>query len=143
MFKALTKFFKFSKSSKFLKFSKFKPCQMIILEYSYSQNDINSCNSKKLLNMSGLFWCELIHFYKHVQTCHNAMIWFYKHDQTCLDTILQSFSINMLTCLDLFLIIRLWNTLKYEQTAEKEFPTTTKWFLGSLRANRTIKNGIY
>ena len=35
----LTKFFKFSKSSKFLKCSKFKPCQIIILEYSYNQND--------------------------------------------------------------------------------------------------------
>jgi hypothetical protein len=35
----LTKFFKFSKSSKFFQCSKFKPCQIIILEYSYDQND--------------------------------------------------------------------------------------------------------
>ena len=34
MFKALTKLFKLSKSSKFLKWSKFKPCQIMILEYS-------------------------------------------------------------------------------------------------------------
>ena len=35
----LTKFFRFSKPSKLLKCSKFKPCQIIILEYSYDQND--------------------------------------------------------------------------------------------------------
>ena len=58
-----SKFFKFSKSSKFLKCSKFKPCQIIILKYSYDTkwcNHINSCHSKNLLNMSGLVPCELI-----------------------------------------------------------------------------------
>ena len=53
----LSKFFKFSKSSKFLKCSKFKPCQIIILEYS--------------------IWYELLRFiqfsnmFEHLQTCLN------------------------------------------------------------------------
>ena len=58
-----TKFSKFSKSSKFLKCSKFKPCQIIILKYSYDTkwcNHINPCHSKNLLNMYGLVPWELI-----------------------------------------------------------------------------------
>ena len=55
---------KFSRLSKFWKFSKFKPCQMMILKYSYDTiwcNRINSChskNSKTCLDMS-----------RHVRTC--------------------------------------------------------------------------
>ena len=49
-----------------------------------------------------------------------------------------------LTCLDLSKAIRWWNTLKFgvpkfEQMAD-EMLSETKWFLGSLRASRAIKN---
>ena len=32
-----------------------------------------------------MLWYDLIRFYKHVQTCHNAMIWFDTILQTCLN----------------------------------------------------------
>ena len=88
----LSKLFKFSKSSKFsnfLKCSKFKPCQIIILKYSYDTkwcNHINSCHTKNLLNMSGLVLCELICFYRHVKTCLEIL-----KSLMQIDTILQTY----------------------------------------------------
>ena len=102
MFKALTELFKFSK---FLKCSKFNPFYIIILEYSYDQNDANIIilDTQKIYwtcldlfkyyntiwydstNMSKpvqILWHDLIRFYKHVQTCSNIM--------TRFDTILQA-----------------------------------------------------
>ena len=103
-FSKFSKFWKFSKSLKFSKFLKikFKPCQMMILKYSYDTiwcNRINSCHSKTIktcldmswssktsranwfvsTNMSRLvilLWYDLIWFFKHVQTCFNVMIRF-------------------------------------------------------------------
>ena len=101
MFKALTELFKFSK---FLKCSKFNPFYIIILEYSYDQNDANII----ILDTQKIYWTcldlfkyyntiwydstiksrlvqilrhDLIRFYKHVKTCSNIKTWF--------DTILQ------------------------------------------------------
>ena len=70
MFKALTRFFKFSKSSKFskfLKYSKFKPCQIIILEYSYSQND--TIISILLQKITEYVWTFQMWIDTFLQTC--------------------------------------------------------------------------
>ena len=126
MFKALTKFFKFSKSSlKVLKIQSMSYHNSGILIWPKWCKHINSWHSKNLLNMSGLVQCEFICFCKHVKTsdanwydCTNMswlvqilqhdLIRFYKHVQTS-SNIMTRFDMILQTCPNLFMT--LWYNL--------------------------------
>ena len=66
----LSKFFKFSKFSRYSKYSKFKPCQIIIFEYSYDQNDAIIESSKPVLFIIFLLH-NMMQYTIQFQTCLN------------------------------------------------------------------------